>query len=202
MRPLLASSTDWPDALDRLYLEQRMQRWCGSAVSAAYAQRPVLMPFFTPGFVEWSLSLPAERKHGSQMACELITMLAPELAHVPFDSGTTPAQLARTGMGSAAYHALALGRKGARRVYQKLSGRRRHNLGTRSVTDILARTVAPDTLNLGALESTGIFQPGTLDAIADRGLEMDRASLGFLFALSFTLDYLEQPVRQTRAASG
>ena len=39
-------------------------------------------------------------------------------------------------------------------------------------------------------------------AIARRDPEMDRASLGFLFALDFTLAYLQQPGGQTRAASG
>ncbi len=190
-RQLLQPADSWTTALDRFYLDQRMQRWCGSAVSAAYAQRPVLMPFFHPAFVDWSLSLPAADKRGSRTACALISTLAPELSSLPFDSGPTPLQLARTGLDSKAYNALVLGRKSMQRILQKLSGLRRHNLGTHSVTSLLEKFGAIKTLDIDALHSTGIFEATVLEKIARGESGTDRATLGFLFAINDTVAFLE-----------
>ena len=190
---LLQQYDSWPVALDRFYLEQRMQRWCGSAVSAVSSQRPILMPFFHPAFVDWSLALPAGEKRGSRAACKLISTLAPELASLPFDSGATPKQLTRTGLNSTAYNTLVLGRKTMRRLFQKIAGKRRHNLGTHSVTSLLEQYGASEILDLDALHSTGIFQATALDKISIGELSTDRATLGFLFAMHYTVAYLKGP---------
>jgi hypothetical protein len=175
-----------------------MQRWCGSAVSAVYSQRSVLMPFFHPAFVDWSLSLPAADKRGSRIACALISTLAPELSSIPFDSGPTPIQLARTGLDRTAYNALVLGRKSMHRLFQKISGLRRHNLGTHSVTSLLERFGATKMLDLDALHSTGIFEATALDKIASGEPGTDRATLGFLFAINNAVLFLEGPTKQER----
>jgi len=190
----MRSAQYWPLALDRLYLDQRMHRWCGNAVSAAYSQRAILMPFFHPAFVDWALASPPRAKQGSRLACALISELAPELASLPLDTGHTPLQLAQRGPGRKTRSAVTLGHKLVRRVRHRISGTRRHNLGTRSATEMLAGCPLDSVLDRDALCGTGIFERATVDAIAEGRLPADRATLGFLFALQYSIGSLRHPV--------
>ena len=191
---LLQPTESWPLSLDRFYLEQRMQRWCGSAVSAACSERAIMMPFFNPQFVEWSMMSPAREKAGSRLACSLICRLDPELASLPFDSGATPLQLTRSGVGRKASDAFNLGRKSAKRLFERATGKSRHNLGTRSITELLERGGIASKLDWNLMHSTGIFDHEYAEKLATGRLTNDRATLGFLTALDYTMKYLKKPV--------
>ena len=190
-RSALQAHESWPAALDQLYLGERMQRWCGCSISAAYADRAVLMPFFHPAFVNWSLASPAREKLGSRLACKLMTSIAPELASVPLDSGAKPSQIAGSGFNNQIRSSLLLGNKVIKRIFRQATGKQRHNMGTKSLTQKLQEAGVLSVLDWSALRSSDIFDEAVLDGIENGLLPLDRASLGFLISVSFTLSYLK-----------
>ena len=188
--------TPWSSALDHLYLDQRMQRWCGAAVSAASHQRPILMPFFDPDFVQWAFAAPAVEKRHSRLACRLIDSLDSELSRLPLDSGLSPRQVIQTGPLKWLRMTTRTGRKMAQHTQMKLTGSRRHNLGTGSITDRLKQFGSMTSINWSALESTGMFDRSLLQKYGAGDMQWDRATLGVLFALSFTIEHLTCPLEQ------
>ena len=187
---ILRPHASWPEALDRFYLGQRMQRWCGCSVSAAVGDRAILMPFFNRRFVDWAIGAPARAKQGSELACRLISAAAPELAEMPLDNGARPSRLGTTGPAKHLHTLGSVGGKVIRRIVRRASGRSRENTGTKPLTQLLLDHGVLSTLNWGALRASEIFDDAVLDGIEMGVIPMDRASLGFLIASSYTLDSL------------
>jgi asparagine synthase (glutamine-hydrolysing) len=191
-RNVMRAHDSWSAALDQLYLGERMQRWCGCSISAAYADRAVLMPFFHTAFVNWSLASPAREKYGSRLACRLMAVMAPEIASLPLDSGARPSELAKSGFSSHTRNTLSLGKKVLHRIYRSATGRQRHNIGTKSLTQKLQENGVMSVLDWGALRQSDIFDDAVLDEIEKGQLTLDRASLGFLISVGFTLSCLTE----------
>jgi asparagine synthase (glutamine-hydrolysing) len=110
-------------ALDELYDLLRMYRWVGAEYSAVATRRPVLAPFFAPGYLDWSRTVPARAKQNAYAFACVLQRLDPALAAIRLDGRPfTPNDLATTGM-------RAQVRRGAnlvQRAQRKLAQRRRH----------------------------------------------------------------------------
>ena len=148
------------------------------------------MPFFNRRFIDWAIAAPASAKQGSELACRLISTTAPELAETPLDNGARPSRLGTNGPAKHLHTLGNVGGKVIRRIVRRTSGRGRHNTGTKPLTQLLIEQDVLATLNWGALRSSKIFDDAVLDGFEMGVIPMDRASLGFLIASSYTLDSL------------
>ena len=179
---------DWAAALDRTYLEQRMQRWCGASVTAALGLRPVLLPFFDADVLALARTTPAAAKAGSRFAAAAIARLDPVLAAIALESGLTPAAVAAGG----AINRLALARrfagKAVAKARQRLLGQDRATFGSATTLGLAADHGLLAAVDIHRLAGLGIFAPAALDAFAVG--RPTRASAGFVLNCHYLLERL------------
>lgn len=174
-------SADWLCATDEFYLWQRVQRWAGAQDTPAATERHLVNPLLDRRFIGLVLATsPAERRH-SRLAGRLIQRLSPELAAIPLDSGLVPARLARGGAGSAT--AWVTARKTAGKLWQRLRGTRRSQLGAAELAGlVVARWRAQPDLVL-PVRRTGLIHDRWLDELLDGRRDALPATVAFLVNL-------------------
>lgn len=188
---LLAGEGSWGEILDRFYLEQRMRRWCGTSVSAALGQRPLLLPFFDADVIALARTVPAAEKVGSRFAARLITRLDPALARIALESGLRPVDIATSGIVVRLRHAQRFADKAAAKVYQRVSKRNQTTLGSRNTLGLAVQHNLFGRLDVHRLSRLGIFSPMTLEAIASGRTVPSSATGGFLLNCDRLLASLE-----------
>ncbi len=178
----------WAAALDRFYLEQRMQRWCGTSVSAALGLRPVLLPFFDADVLALARATPAAAKAGSRFAAAEITRMDAALGAIALDSGLTPAAVAAGGLAVRTAMARKFAAKAVAKVRQKLFARDRSTFGSASTLGLAASHGLFASVDLHRLSSLGIFAPEALENFAKS--QPTRATAGFVLNVDFLLERL------------
>jgi hypothetical protein len=171
-------------ALDELYDLLRMYRWVGAEYSAVATQRPVLAPFFAPGYLDWSRTVPAHAKQNAYAFACVLERLDPALAAIRLDGRPfTPHDLATTGLRAQARRGGNLVQRAAR----KLTQRRRHapvsNTWARSLSEGI---VAYWNEHPDALDSLGALPFLDHDAVHEMmrtGRVPTAATVGFLVSL-------------------
>jgi asparagine synthase (glutamine-hydrolysing) len=191
-RLLVEPALPWADALDRFYLEQRMHRWCGAAVSATLGERPVLLPFFDADVLALARATPAADKAGSRFVARDIVRLDPALAAIRLASGMVPAAIARGGIGSRVGRARQFASKAGAKIRQQLAGR---DVATaRSITT--AALVMAHKLHHGIdvqkMAELNIFSLPALEDFARGTADMTRSTVGFLLNLQFLLENIDE----------
>ena len=190
---LLEGAGHWGDALDRFYLSQRMQRWCGAAVSAALGRRPVLLPYFDADVLALAAATPTSLKADSRFAAQEIVRLDAGLAAIPLASHLVPAQIARGGLAGRAALARQFIGKASAKVVQQIS--RRDVATSRSIA---ASTLAshhglPGRIDLHRLDALKIFAPQALEAFQRGETGMTRSTMGFVLNADCLLKRLAEP---------
>jgi asparagine synthase (glutamine-hydrolysing) len=181
---LLSLGETWGQALDRFYLQQRMQGWVGVSAGARIGAHTPLYPFFDPAFLAAAMALPCADKLNSKMAYELLMRLDASLARRPLDSGITPARAPRTRLGWRAADMKLNGKKVAARLGRRLRGGGRATLGSETVNQRWHRLALYERLPLHGLTRTGLFDESVLDKIGRGELTPDRPTLGFLMVMA------------------
>jgi asparagine synthase (glutamine-hydrolysing) len=192
---LLDGADKWGDALDRFYLTQRMQRWCGAAVSATLGRRPVLMPYFDPDVLALAAATPTSLKAESRFAAQEIVRLDARLAAIPLASHLVPAEIARGGLaGRVALARQFVGKAGAK-VVQQLA--RRDVATSRSIaaSTLAMRHDLPARIDIDALDRLKIFAPGALEAFQKGETGMTRSTMGFVLNADCLLKRLAEPLQ-------
>lgn len=87
---LLNYGGPWYHALDRFYLEERMQRWVGAGSSNRFIDRTSLYPFFDEDVVAAALSLDGFDKKDSAAAYNMLVDIDLDLAKIALDNGIVP----------------------------------------------------------------------------------------------------------------
>ncbi len=189
---LAGGEPEWSLALDRFYLEQRMQRWCGTSVSAALGRRPILLPFFDADVIALAAATPSADKAGSRLVARMIAAASPGLAAIPLESGVTPALVARGGPGVALAQGRRFAAKALAKLRQRFTGTDRATFGSASTLAHTLRHGLPARVDIHRLARLGIFDPARLEAFADGRWQPSRSATGFLYMTHFLLERLEQ----------
>lgn len=173
----------WGDALDRFYLDQRMHRWCGTAVSATLGRRPVLLPFFDADVLALARATPAAQKNASRFVAQEIARLDPGLAAIALDSGLVPAAVARGGVGNRIAQARHFVAKATAKLQQRLSARDRATIGSATAGSLALRHGLNGAIDVDRLAGSGIFSRDALAAFARGDATPGRATLGFVLTV-------------------
>jgi asparagine synthase (glutamine-hydrolysing) len=133
----LFPSGDWLRATDSFYLYQEMQRWGGALGTVAAVRRKEVNPMWDRRFIELALAVaPADKRH-SLLFGKLMSRLDAGLARIPLESGLIPARLGVRDMSSQVAVAMVTARKAARRVRQRLTDRRKPQLGASGMSELV-----------------------------------------------------------------
>ena len=172
---------DWPRATDQIYLFGRMQRWAGAVYSQMNTQPDHLAPFFHPAHVEWASRLADPVKRGSRTFVAMLDRLSPDLARVPLDSGLTPAQLVDHSLLGRSRSIQRDIRRAARKVQQRIEGRRYSPGGTQTLAQQVMREWRHDPpINL---QHVSWLDSAYLDRVLEGNAELDAVSVAFLVNL-------------------
>lgn len=173
-------AASWGESLERLYLGERMHRWCGVSYSSTQHDRQILAPFFDRAFVDWALAMPSGDKSGSRAAARLLAELDPGLARLPLDTGLSPVQLLGRGPAAVAGRLTRHMGKLTRKVAQRLGRSPASTLATADATAQFYKRVGPDGLALEPLARLPMFDADALDRFATGAWLPDRPTLGFI----------------------
>lgn len=196
-RVLGDSGDPWFASTDRLYLEERMQRWAGVTETAVCQRRAVANPMLDDRFVTAVTALAPADKRGSRFLGRLSVALDPGLADLPLDGRPSPRSYAEAGWGAVAARARATGAAAGHKALQRLSGGRRAPAGG----GVLAAGVAaywrdrPEVLD--PVRSTGLVRGEWLDRVVSGEVVPDPASTALMVNLT-----LAATVVSVRPASG
>jgi asparagine synthase (glutamine-hydrolysing) len=191
-RLLVEPAAPWGDALDRFYLEQRMHRWCGAAISSALGRRPVLLPFFDADVLALARATPAAAKAGSRFVARDILRLDPALAGIRLASGMLPAAVARGGIGSHVAQARQFAGKAAAKIRQQLAGRDVATARSVTTSALVMQHKTYNDVDVDNLAKTGIFSSSALEKFSDGQADMTRSTVGFILNLHFLSSFIDE----------
>ncbi|MEP1574492.1 asparagine synthase-related protein [Roseibium album] len=203
----LLSANDEPlgSALDRFYLNQRMRRWAGSAITRAMADRTIFTPFFHSDFVKWASGVSATSKRDSVALSKVLQDLDEHLSNIPLDSGLLPAAIANGGLAMKLAGFQQKARKLKTKLLQRFGGSRKLSLGGKNFQQKLSAKDSIDRLNWSAIGDIGFFDQKMIEQLRSSEINGSRTTIGYLLPLSFLTEYLREPdnkARVTRLAPG
>lgn len=169
----------WWQALDRLYLTQRMPRWVGASSTNRFIARTSLYPFFDPDFVSAAMRLPGTDKRNSRAAYRMLSRIDSTLAALPLDNGITPGRAHKESFDYLASKVNFI-IKILKKANTKLRGNSKPVLGSSSAIDLWYGLSLSKRLPVKSLNGTGLVDRSAVESIARTGRRFDRASLGWL----------------------
>lgn len=190
---LLNYGGPWYHALDRFYLEERMQRWVGAGSSNRFIDRTSLYPFFDEDVVAAALSLDGFDKKDSAAAYNMLVDIDLDLAKIALDNGIVPSA-AVDGRSAPLVGLARKGKKLAEKIARRLLGGSRSTLGSDHLVRRWHDLRLFESLPHEKLKQGGLISPAAVDEIIAGQRRLDRASLGFVILLAGLAD------RQSRVA--
>lgn len=185
-RTLADTGLEWFAATDELYLRHRMQRWGGLSESAVCFDRQILNPLLDPAFLALAVGLEPRAKAHTHFLARLQVALDTGLAALPLDNRPAPAVLAQRGPAAWAHQQSAVGVRAARKVRQRLSGRRRAPAGAAVLARGAVRHLRDDPRLLDPVRDLEVFRDDWLDALASGATDAPPATVAFLVNLLAT----------------
>ncbi|SDD56318.1 hypothetical protein [Nocardioides lianchengensis] len=190
-RVLAADGEPWFAATDRLYLDERMQRWAGATETAVCQRRAVANPMLDDRFVAAVSALSPAAKRSSRFLGRLSVALDPELADLPLDGRPPPRRYAEPGWTAVPARARTTGAVAVRKAGQRLAGGRRAPAGG----DTLASRVTsywryrPELLD--PVRATGLLREEWLDRVVRGEVAPDPASTALVVNLTLAASVAE-----------
>ncbi|MEE8603040.1 hypothetical protein [Euzebya tangerina] len=172
----------WPGATDQIYLFGRMQRWAGIAYSKWTSDRPRLLPFFHPAYVEWAAQVPVHLKRESRTFVEMMSRVDLELAKTPLTSGLTPQQTVSPSLAGRVRRARRDTRRAARKIGQRLGGGRHAPAGAAQLAATVQsawRQEWPESL-----DESGFFDEQALAEVRSGARALDAVTVAFMVNVS------------------
>lgn len=194
---LAATGLPWLEALDELYLCQRMERWVGVEMSRTSMRRIDLSPFFDPRFLAFARRAAPDWKRDSRLLAAVLEALDPPLAALPLDGRPSPRALARRGPAMRLYAASSFAAKAARKLRQRLGGRAAAPAGAPAVREHLLARAAAAGAKLGRAARSPLFEQTALEGALAPASRLDVASLGFALDVEWLLEFLERVSRES-----
>lgn len=182
-RTFASYDTDWLSATDEFYLRERMRRWVGPTYSSACTRRVLQAPFFHPDYLRWARSCLPTDKRGSLVFVEVLSLLAPDLAAAPLDSGLPPRAMVSPSPLDRLKDVGTTLRKLSRKVDQRVRGRGRPARGAAFVADRVQEAWEHQTGALQSLSDLPWVDARIIDEVANGRRRLDPASVGLLLNL-------------------
>ncbi|MEL7526110.1 MAG: asparagine synthase-related protein [Pseudomonadota bacterium] len=179
-------------ALDRFYLNQRMRRWAGSAISRAMTDRVVLTPFFHTDYIKWTRGISASSKKDSVALCQVLQGLDKSLANIPLDSGLLPAAIASGGFAMKFARFRQKATKLEKKLLQRFGGSRKLNLGGKNFQQKLSSKDLIERLDWSAIGDIDLFDKRTIEQLKSSDISGSRTTVGYFLPLNFQLEYFDQ----------
>jgi asparagine synthase (glutamine-hydrolysing) len=179
------------DRLDHFYLRLRMRHWAGSAITRAQANRRIFAPFFHSDYISWAMGLPVPGKRDSISFCRVLELVDRNLASVPLDSTILPVTIAKGGIFTHMALAQIKQQKLRTKLRQRLTRKRKLNLGSAHFHNKLCSKEIVDILDWPAIYSTGLFDENALDRLRLGLIPWGRTSLAYIICLHFQIEYLK-----------
>lgn len=168
-RVLVDSGMAWPDATDRLYLYERMQRWAGVTDSAVCLGRATVNPMLDPRFIAIANSLAPTDKAHARFLARLVCRLDPDLADIPLEGRQAPAAYAAPGTLQRLSNAVPMAHKARRKIVQRLRHDRRPPAGGHALTALVTQHWRRHPEVLDPVREAQVFDEQWLDALVAGG---------------------------------
>jgi asparagine synthase (glutamine-hydrolysing) len=133
----LFPSGDWLRATDSFYLYDEMRRWGGAYGTVGAVRRTEVNPMWDHRFIELAMAVAPADKRDSLLLSQLMSRLDLELAQIPLESGLIPSRLGTRDMSARLAVAMVTARKVVRRVRQRLTDRRKPQLGASGMAELV-----------------------------------------------------------------
>lgn len=184
IRACFPTGAAWLDSTDEFYLGQRMQRWVGGGYSVPSRREPILAPFFSSDFIDWTRRTDPRDRRGSSLFAEVVHALDPDLAAMPLDRGNAVTALFDRSPAARMRRGEQVAKKYGRKVHQRLASSSRPPAGADAVCQgVLARwRESPEAL--AELEELPFVDPGMVASIARGDVGTGPATVGLLLSLS------------------
>lgn len=161
---LTATGLAWLDALDELYLAQRMGGWVGVELSRTSMRRTDLSPYFDPRFLAFARRAAPDDKRGSRLTAAVLAAVDPTLAALPL-AVHRPAQPRSVTAGP---------------------------VGSGAVRAQLLQDAVVAGHSLVRAAALPLFDAGALAGALRVDSPLDVATLGFVLDVEWMLEFLEQ----------
>lgn len=185
---LAATGLPWLDAVDELYLGQRMAGWVGIELSRTSMRRVDLSPFLDPRFVAFARRAAPADKRGSRLMAAIVDAIDPALAALPLDGRPAPAAIWR-GTPASRSAAPPAARPAPRRAPDAAAL-------VPAGADLVRAQVLADAeaagVSLARAATLPLFDAGALAGALRPDSPLDVATLGFVLNVEWMLEFLEQ----------
>ncbi|MBX3024068.1 hypothetical protein KF840_04075 [bacterium] len=179
---LAATGLPWHDALDELYLCQRMAGWIGTELSRTSMWRIDLSPFFDPRVLAFARRAAPRDKLRLRLAAAVLEALDPALAALPLDGRPAPATLWRADPAAAT----------AGSPTPPRSAGANEPVGAAAVRRSLLHDAERAGLSLRRAAALPLFREHALDGPLRVDSTLDLATLGFVLDVEWMLAFLER----------
>ena len=187
---LLAGEGDWGQRLDAFYLEQRMQRWCGTAISAAINRRAILLPFFDPDVIIAALTTSPGDKNNSRFAARMLCSLDPDLGRVPTDTGESIEGLANGGVWNSMRTTSRLLLKASRKIGLQIVSSNTKTFASQEILDLVFSEKILEHIDMQKMFMLGMLSQERVESIVSGRERPSRSTVGFLLNLDYLLKSL------------
>jgi asparagine synthase (glutamine-hydrolysing) len=184
---LAATGLPWLDALDELYLGQRMAGWVGTELSRTSMRRVDLSPFFDPRFLAFARRAAACNKRDSRLLAAVLEAIDPALAALPLEGRPPAAALWRAAPPRPLATASALATQAPR---QSRAGAA-VPAGADLVRAELLDGAEAAGLSLARAAACPLFDADALAGALQRDSPLDVVTLGFALDVEWMLAFLE-----------
>jgi asparagine synthase (glutamine-hydrolysing) len=123
-------SPGWYQALDGLFLYERVQRWAGAHASSSTDWQPSPNALLGLRYIQHGLSTRTADRRGGRLMSAILTDLDPSLASTPLDTGLVPERLSDGRLGNLLHRLPRDSRATTRKVGQRLGWGRKPPTGS------------------------------------------------------------------------
>jgi asparagine synthase (glutamine-hydrolysing) len=190
---LAGTGAPWFEATDRLYLEQRMQRWAGGTETAMCSRLEVANPMLDDRFIAIANALAPQDKQQSRFLARLQLALDEELAGLPLDGRPAPRAYAAPGWWGRAAQARATAGRARRKLVQRATGGRRGPAGGAMMSGAVVQHWRRHPELLAPAAASGLVDGAWVEDVLAGRAEPTSASVAFLLNLTAALDAVSAP---------
>lgn len=177
------SDSDWLEAVDGLYLHQRMRRWAGSLASATCFERAKFNPMLDRAFLELVGTLTPAEKQNALFLARVLVELDPDLANIPLDGRPTPAVIASRSRSGRIVNTRGKLVKAARKVRARVSGSAPPPVGGELLATLVVGHLRSDRDAIEALAAHDFISAEWLSKFVDGEVAPSVATCSFLVNL-------------------
>jgi len=192
------SESDWFEAVDGLYLHQRMRRWAGALASATCLERVKFNPMLDASFLSIVHTLTPAEKQNAVFLARVLVELDPALADIPLDGRPSPALIASRALPGRILGVRSRLTKAARKVRGRLTGSVAPPAGGEALATLVVAHLRSDGDAIDALAAHDFISAQWLARFVDGRVTPSVATCSFLMNVLASGPRPGQPVSPSR----